>query len=698
MITRVFTTDDFINVTIACVDATGAAADPSAATAKFYLISVVDGTLSLDTRLATNGVATLVKQHSITGFYGAAIDIAPLPAGQWVVLFQATIGGIDTIATDYLAVDPDPRISRVAACALYDAAADSLLVTAWLTMHGELVAVPLYCTVTVFDETGTQVGDPLEEDVPDARGVFRVTMADAGLTLGTGYYATVELESVSGLYTDVVPIIDVQEALAITTVPANVQEIADNAISAAAIAAAAVTKIQAGLDTRESSLPTSRIYHVASWGSDLNDGHSAENAVLTLQKLFNASDGLAYVAAAGPLDVFVHSDIVADTESAGFVIRRLNAGHTRLIGVNRPIVSAGYTGHCSLTVVAVDTEIAKLQISHHYGNGIDLNASRCWVHHNWFTGTCDSGSDIHVGYTSAITDCLIEDNFMTPATPAYAKGIMIGYSSAQATRIVVRRNLVLDRYAGIWFCNATKCYSEGNRIQAAISGGTDIIFGNASPAYTPTYCYSCDDRRLDGGTPSSSTALAGVGCGVWNIPTDLDALPAVAPNASGGLMTFGTGAGQINPDGTGQVPSSNAYTGTPPTVEQIQSGLATGGNVTAATAAIAALFEVIKGTGWDVDTDTLEKIAAAIAGVGGAVGPGASPTTIEWLDADSGLPVADGDVWVSTDAAGANVIAGTLQTNSLGKATFMLDTGVTYYLWGQKDGYAPIEGESFVAE
>jgi len=249
MITRVFTTDDFINVTIACVDATGAAADPSAATAKFYLISVVDGTLSLDTRLATNGVATLVKQHSITGFYGAAIDIAPLPAGQWVVLFQATIGGIDTIATDYLAVDPDPRISRVAACALYDAAADSLLVTAWLTMHGELVAVPLYCTVTVFDETGTQVGDPLEEDVPDARGVFRVTMADAGLTLGTGYYATVELESVSGLYTDVVPIIDVQEALAITTVPANVQAIADNAISAAAIAAAAVTKIQSGLAT-----------------------------------------------------------------------------------------------------------------------------------------------------------------------------------------------------------------------------------------------------------------------------------------------------------------------------------------------------------------------------------------------------------------------------------------------------------------
>jgi len=35
-------------------------------------------------------------------------------------------------------------------------------------------------------------------------------------------------------------------------------------------------------------------------------------------------------------------------------------------------------------------------------------------------------------------------------------------------------------------------------------------------------------------------------------------MPSAAPNASGGLLTRGTGAGQINPDGTGQVPSSNA--------------------------------------------------------------------------------------------------------------------------------------------
>ena len=218
MITRVFTTGDFINVAIAACGSTGAAADPSAATASFYLISQVNGTVSLDTRISDDGVVTLAKQGSETGFFGAAVEISGLGAGQWVVLFKATIAGVDTIVTDYLCIDPDYRVSHVAACALYDAAADSLLVTAWLTLHGEIVTDPVDCTVTVYDETGTQVGDPLLDETCDARGVFRSTMADAGLTLGSGYYATVNVYAGAavGNYTDVVPVIDVQEALAAT--------------------------------------------------------------------------------------------------------------------------------------------------------------------------------------------------------------------------------------------------------------------------------------------------------------------------------------------------------------------------------------------------------------------------------------------------------------------------------------------------
>lgn len=60
-------------------------------------------------------------------------------------------------------------------------------------------------------------------------------------------------------------------------------------------------------------------------------------------------------------------------------------------------------------------------------------------------------------------------------------------------------------------------------------------------------------------------------------------------------------------------------------------------------------------------------------------------------------PLADADVWITTDSAGTNVVAGTKQTNSLGQVSFLLDEGITYFLWMQKDGYNPILGDSFVA-
>ena len=50
-----------------------------------------------------------------------------------------------------------------------------------------------------------------------------------------------------------------------------------------------------------------------------------------------------------------------------------------------------------------------------------------------------------------------------------------------------------------------------------------------------------------------------------------------------------------------------------------------------------------------------------------------------------GSPEAGVDVWVSTDAAGNNIVAGTLVTDAFGNATFSLDAG-SYYLWAQKAG------------
>lgn len=103
-------------------------------------------------------------------------------------------------------------------------------------------------------------------------------------------------------------------------------------------------------------------------------------------------------------------------------------------------------------------------------------------------------------------------------------------------------------------------------------------------------------------------------------------------------------------------------------------------------------------TSYDGPTNT-EMLAAhsttdaLIAGLGG--GPGADSVTITITR--GGNPVADADVWVTSDAAGDVVVAGTLQTNSAGKVVFLLDDGVTYYLWMQKDGEKSIRGEAFAA-
>ena len=95
------------------------------------------------------------------------------------------------------------------------------------------------------------------------------------------------------------------------------------------------------------------------------------------------------------------------------------------------------------------------------------------------------------------------------------------------------------------------------------------------------------------------------------------------------------------------------------------------------------------------EADTTE-ILNAISSVGGVAGPGADQCTLT-ITVD-GSPAADADVWISSNASGSIVVAGTLQTNSEGKVRFMLDDGCTYYLWAQKDGMNSIMGQVFVAE
>jgi hypothetical protein len=104
--------------------------------------------------------------------------------------------------------------------------------------------------------------------------------------------------------------------------------------------------------------------------------------------------------------------------------------------------------------------------------------------------------------------------------------------------------------------------------------------------------------------------------------------------------------------------------------------------------AIITHLTEIKGATFSGASDSLEEIrdrgdAAWITG--GASGSGA----IEWeytlTSTAGGDPISDADVWVTTDIAGANVIASG-KTDSFGNVTFWLDAG-TYYIWRQKAGF-----------
>jgi hypothetical protein len=81
----------------------------------------------------------------------------------------------------------------------------------------------------------------------------------------------------------------------------------------------------------------------------------------------------------------------------------------------------------------------------------------------------------------------------------------------------------------------------------------------------------------------------------------------------------------------------------------------------------------------------------------GVATPGAGADTCTMTITDLGDPVANARVWITTDAEGDDVVAGTKDTNDDGQATFLLNAGLTYWLWMQKSGENSINGQSFVA-
>ena len=113
-------------------------------------------------------------------------------------------------------------------------------------------------------------------------------------------------------------------------------------------------------------------------------------------------------------------------------------------------------------------------------------------------------------------------------------------------------------------------------------------------------------------------------------------------------------------------------------LEQAPGG-AGGGSATVEnqTAIINHLTDV-KGTGFVKDTDSLVNLAHIS-------GPGAIVWPYDLTKKGTSIPIADADVWVTTDIEGNNVIE-SRRTDQNGRAIFHLDAG-TVYIWRQKSGW-----------
>lgn len=105
MILKVKTGLKYVNVYVAATKADGTKIDPSVCNANVYLVNQADGT-----EAAISGSPfAMVKKQSKTGFYGYALDISALVAGQYQVLVEATVDSITTHLTEAFLISDEMK-------------------------------------------------------------------------------------------------------------------------------------------------------------------------------------------------------------------------------------------------------------------------------------------------------------------------------------------------------------------------------------------------------------------------------------------------------------------------------------------------------------------------------------------------------------------------------------------------------------
>jgi len=97
-----------------------------------------------------------------------------------------------------------------------------------------------------------------------------------------------------------------------------------------------------------------------------------------------------------------------------------------------------------------------------------------------------------------------------------------------------------------------------------------------------------------------------------------------------------------------------------------------------------------------LDSYTPFELHEAITDIATVHGLGTGATAKTYTLTDGSDPIENATVWVSTDAAGSNIVANGI-TNTSGEVTFYLDSGTTYYIWRQKSGYTFTNPDTEVA-
>ncbi|NQT21319.1 MAG: hypothetical protein HQ592_16555 [Planctomycetes bacterium] len=210
-------------------------------------------------------------------------------------------------------------------------------------------------------------------------------------------------------------------------------------------------------------VPADHIFFIDSEnGNDLNDGHSPDEAVKTFEEVFHHGvydERVAAIPEQETVVVFVLGEKLSNI--SGGTIRRPNV---KFVGVDYPklyveVIDGECQGACTLTPYRENIEICGFRIEHLCGNGIDVMADNCWVHHNRFQGAILAGGDVTIGaYDDIVSGCVVEHNVFS-GEPANPHSIRI---LRRARRAVVRYNKFYGSETFVWFKGGTDCSSQEN--------------------------------------------------------------------------------------------------------------------------------------------------------------------------------------------------------------------------------------------